>query len=111
MGFDDILWDNDIKEKTKEILRPLIGKYDHEDWDDLEGMETGEKVYSAYSLIYKQIHAINYTMMVGASPFAPTPEMKERVVKNTREEVLQLFLEEMDFINDVEILRKIAKNL
>ena len=50
MGFDDILFDNRIEEKTKTMLNELIGCYDYENWDDLESMETGTQTYSAYSL-------------------------------------------------------------
>ena len=52
MGFDDILFDNRIEEKTKTMLNELIGCYDYENWDDLESMETGTQTYSAYSLIW-----------------------------------------------------------
>jgi FtsZ-binding cell division protein ZapB len=96
MGFDDIVWDNEIKKKTIEILRPLIGCYDYEVWDDLEKMETGESGYNAYSLIYRQIHAINYAVMCGSCPHAPSPEALAQEILGSREEVLKLFLEEVD---------------
>ena len=57
MGFDDILFDNRIEEKTKTMLNELIGCYDYENWDDLESMETGTH-YSAYSLIWSQLYNI-----------------------------------------------------
>ena len=59
MGFDDEVFDNEVKEKIIEALKPLIGLYDYEDWDDLEGMEEGDKVYCAYSLIYRQLYNLS----------------------------------------------------
>jgi predicted RNase H-like nuclease (RuvC/YqgF family) len=96
MGFDDIVWDNEIKEKTIATLRPLIGQYDYENWDELVEMEIGEMGYNAYSLIYRQIHAINYAVMCGHCPHAPSTEAIERCHLGSREEVLKLFLEEVD---------------
>ena len=84
MGFDDILFDNRIEEKTKTMLNELIGCYDYENWDDLESMETGTH-YSAYSLIWSQLYNINFVMMVGMSPFAPNPEMIQKLKKKGQE--------------------------
>ena len=92
MGFDDILFDNRIEEKTKTMLNELIGCYDYENWDDLESMETGTH-YSAYSLIWSQLYNINFVMMVGMSPFAPNPEMIQKLKKKDRKEVLEMFME------------------
>ena len=96
MGFDDILFDNRIEEKTKTMLNELIGCYDYENWDDLESMETGTQTYSAYSLIWSQLYNINFVMMVGMSPFAPNPEMIQKLKKKVRKEVLEMFMEELD---------------
>ena len=95
MGFDDILFANRIEEKTKTMLNELIGCYDYENWDDLESMETGTH-YSAYSLIWSQLYNINFVMMVGMSPFAPNPEMIQKLKKKVRKEVLEMFMEELD---------------
>lgn len=91
MGFDDIVFDNRIEQKTKTMLNGLIGYYDYENWDDLESMETGTQVYSAYSLIWRQLYNINLVMMVGMSPFGPNPEMKQKLKKHVRKQVLEMF--------------------
>jgi hypothetical protein len=108
MGFDDIIYAEDITEKTIETLRPLIGQYNYEDWDKIEEMETGDRCYSAYSLVFKQIHSINYVMAVGACPFPLTDEHKENIIKQTRKEVLMVFIDEID---DEDIKQKIIKHL
>jgi len=108
MGFDDIIFDSDIKAKTIETLRPLIGQYNYEKWDKIEEMETGEMCYSAYSLIFKQVHSINYVMAVGSSPFALTDEHKKRIIKQTRMEVLMVFFDEVE---DEDIQEKITEHL
>jgi hypothetical protein len=108
MGFDDDVRDDAIKEKTIGILRPLIGQYNYENWDDIDAMETGDHVYNSYSLLFKQIHAINYVMMVGSMPVAPTDKHKELCKKITRMNVLQVFFDE---ITDDEILLKITEHL
>ncbi len=108
MGFDDIIHDSDIKAKTIETLRPLIGQYNYEKWDKIEEMETGEMCYSAYSLIFKQIHSINYVMAVGACPFPLNEEHKKRIIKQTRMEVLMLFFDEVE---DEDIQEKIIEHL
>jgi len=108
MGFDDIIHDYDIKAKTIETLRPLIGQYNYEKWDRIEEMETGEMCYSAYSLIFKQIHSINYVMAVGMCPFALSEEHKENIIKQTRMEVLMIFFDE---IEDEDIKEKITEHL
>ena len=108
MGFDDIVHDYEIKQKTMEALRPLIGQYNYEKWDRIEEMETGELCYSAYSLIFRQIHSINTVLAVGACPFALTDEQKTRIIKQTRMEVLMLFFDEVD---DEDIQGKITEHL
>jgi len=108
MGFDDIVHDSEIKAKTIETLRPLIGQYNYEKWDKIEEMETGEMCYSAYSLIFKQLHSINYVMTVGMSPFALTEDHKENIIKQTRMEVLMLFFDE---VKDEDIQEKIMEHL
>jgi len=108
MGFDDIIFDNDIKAKTLETLRPLIGQYNYEKWDKIEEMETGEMCYSAYSLIFKQIHSINYVMAVGACPSPLNEEQKLRIIRATRLDVLVVFFE---VIEDQTILDKILEHL
>ena len=35
-------------------------------------------------------------MMVGISPFAPNPEMIQKLKKKVRKEVLEMFMEELD---------------
>ena len=52
MGFDDEVWDSQLLETTREMCKEFIGSYGYEDWDDLEGMETGDKIYNGYSLCY-----------------------------------------------------------
>ena len=64
--------------------------------------------YSAYSLIFKQIHSINYVMAVGMSPFGLNDEHKQRIIKQTRMEVLMLFIDE---IEDEDIKEKITEHL
>ena len=108
MGFDDIIFDNGIKAKTLETLRPLIGQYNYEKWDKIEEMETGEMCYSAYSLIFKQIHSINYVLAVGACPFPLNEEQKLNIIKRTRMEVLQVFFDEVD---DEDIQGEITEHL
>jgi len=108
MGFDDIIFDNGIKAKTLETLRPLIGQYNYEKWDKIEDMETGEMCYSAYSLIFKQIHSINYVLAVGACPFPLNEEQKLNIIKRTRMEVLQVFFDEVD---DEDIQGEITEHL
>jgi ferric iron reductase protein FhuF len=108
MGFDDIVFKYEIKEKTIETLRPLIGKYKYENWDKIEEMETGEMCYSAYSLIFKQIHSINYVMAQGTTPFPLTDEHKQHIIKLTRSEVLMIFYDEVE---DEDIQEKIEKHL
>jgi hypothetical protein len=108
MGFDDIVHDYDIKQKTMETLRPLIGQYNYEKWDRIEEMETGDLCYSAYSLIFRQIHSINTIIAVGASSLGLTDEQKTQISKSTRLEVLMLFFDEVE---DYDIQRKITAHL
>lgn len=96
MGFDDIIHDSDIKAKTIETLRPLVGRYNYENWDKIEEMETGEMCYSSYSLIFKQLHSINYVMEIGMSPLGLNDEHKQRIIKQTRMEVLMIFFDEVE---------------
>ena len=95
MGFDDAIFDENIEAKTKKILGELVGQYDYETWDDLDAMETGDKVYCAYSLIWRQLYNINLVMIVGACPVAPPPEMIAKMKLRIRKEVLEMFIEEM----------------
>ena len=95
MGFDDIICDAGIKEKIIDALRPLIGQYKYEDWDDLDKMEN-ENCYNAYSLVFHQIHAINLVFAMGATPFPLTTKEKGFCKKRSRMETLQIFLDEVD---------------
>ena len=92
MGFDDEVYDNEVKEKIIEALKPLIGLYDYEDWDDLEGMEEGYKVYCPYSLIYRQLYNLSQVFFAGSHPphLRPSDEMVARNKLMTRKEALQL---------------------
>ena len=91
MGFDDILFDYEVKKEIIEALKPLIGQYDYEDWDDLEGMEEGDKVYCAYSLIYRQLYNLSQVFFAGSmGPSTPSDEMVARNKLMTRKEALQL---------------------
>ena len=106
MGFDDIICDAGIKEKIIDALRPLIGQYKYEDWDDLDKMEN-ENCYNAYSLVFHQIHAINLVFAMGATPFPLTTERKDRCKKMSRMQTLRIFLDEMDEIDDEDIQVKV----
>ena len=90
MGFDDEVWDSQLLETTREMCKEFIGSYGYEDWDDLEGMETGDKIYNGYSLCYRMTLQIRNVFMAGANPYAPTELQVKKNNLETRKETLQL---------------------
>ena len=90
MGFDDEVCDSNLLETTREMCGKMIGSYGYENWDDLEGMETGKHVYNGYSLCYRMLHPIHTVMMSGANPTQPTELQVKRNNLLVRDECLKL---------------------
>jgi len=76
MGFDDILFDQEVLEKTKKICQDIVSEdrvgrnYHHEEMLDLQSLEENEKIvkYNAYSLCYHMLLPVGMANCIGAQP-------------------------------------------
>jgi len=76
MGFDDILYDNQLLQKTKRNCMEIISgrgvgtKYHHDQMSDIETLERNEEnvCYNAYSLAYNMILPVIQAQMLGMLP-------------------------------------------
>ena len=76
MGFDDILYDNYLLQKTKKNCMEIISgrgvgtKYHHDQMSDAESLETNENTvcYNAYSLAFHMILPVIQAQMLGMCP-------------------------------------------